>query len=119
MSMNETTQTKMDYAKELEAISANKDYAEKFPPSWKILAGETKFKVLSDVIKTIDTENGVKKLITVEADGQTLTWWLNEKNPAYSELIQIGKDNKTLVGINFSINRYGERKGTRYTIKRL
>ena len=112
-------QTKLDYAKELENLNANQEFKDKFPPSLKIGLGETKLKVLSDIIREVSTENGLKKIVTVEVDGQPYSWWINMKNPVWRELLQIGKERGSLEGMQFSIVRIGERKATRYQLKKL
>jgi hypothetical protein len=58
-------------------------------------------------------EDGVvKKIVPVTVKGEKFVWWVNIKNPIYSQILQKGE-----VGINsFKVLQIGTQKNTRYTI---
>jgi len=58
-------------------------------------------------------EDGViKKLIPVIVDNERFIWWLNVKNPVYSEIIDKLNDGV----VNFKVLRVGQKQNTRYTL---
>lgn len=60
-----------------------------------------------------DAENKtVKKIIPVTVGAAEFVWWLNVKNPVYSEIIRKGAEGKTI----FKILQTGSQKNTKYTI---
>jgi len=60
-----------------------------------------------------DHENGtIKKIIPVTKEGEKFVWWLNVKNPVYGQIIQQGKEGKTV----FKVLQTGTQANTRYTL---
>jgi len=51
-----------------------------------------------------------KAIIPVTKEGVKLNWWLNKKNPAYQQLIKLGKEGQT----TFKIMRTGTQANTKY-----
>lgn len=63
--------------------------------------------------KWVDPQTAtVKKIIPVVHEGKQKVWFLNVKNPVYSEIIHLG-----LKGLfRFKITRTGKFKNTKYTL---
>lgn len=60
-----------------------------------------------------DAENGViKKIIPVLHEGEKKNFWLNIKNPLYSEIVNGGIAGQS----TFKVMRTGQQKNTRYNI---
>ena len=63
--------------------------------------------------KWIDSESGViKKIIPVKVGEVELVWWLNTKNPIYSEIIKKGAAGQTV----FKVMQTGKDKKTKYNL---
>lgn len=56
--------------------------------------------------------NSVKKIIPLTCKGEECVWWLNVRNPIYSQLIRKGAEGQT----EFKILQTGSQKNTKYTI---
>ena len=60
-----------------------------------------------------DPENGnIKKIIPCKSGGEECVWWLNVRNPVYSQIIQKGANGQTV----FKVLQTGSKQNTRYTI---
>jgi len=112
-------QTKLSYDEEQTQMKEekSKNYEETFPPSWKAPEGTTIIKFLTDERKTQQTEEGPRKILNIEVNGQSVSFWINPKNPIYSKIVAEGVKRKTLIGVKASLTRIGEQKATRYGIK--
>lgn len=54
----------------------------------------------------------VKKIVPVTVNNEKFVWWVNVKNPIYSQILQKGE-----AGINkFKVLQTGTQQNTRYTI---
>lgn len=63
--------------------------------------------------KWVDDENKVtKKIIPVTLNGVKFNWWLNVKNPVYSEIVKEGLQGKT----EFKILQTGVQANTKYVL---
>jgi len=61
----------------------------------------------------IDKDNeAVKKIIPVKVGEVELVWWLNTKNPIYSEIIRKGSEGQTV----FKVMQTGKDKKTKYNL---
>jgi len=60
-----------------------------------------------------DHENQtVKKIIPVHVGAVDLVWWLNVKNPIYSQIIEKGSKGQT----DFKVLQTGDKKTTKYAL---
>ena len=63
--------------------------------------------------KWVEEDSGtIKKIIPVKVNDIKFVWWLNVKNPVYSQIIQKGNDGQ----VEFSILQTGTQKTTKYSI---
>lgn len=101
--------------KEQEELKDNAFDGERLPPLKLVEKEITRITVdfSKPFDKWVDQEKGtVKKLVPVEHNGEKKIWWLNVKNPIYSEVIDAGLLGQTELDILQS--GFGEK--TRYTL---
>lgn len=101
--------------KEIEAINLNSFDGEK-KPALKLEENKIcKMKVdfTEPFKKWTDAEDGtIKKLIPVRVGEVDLIWWLNVKNPIYSEILKKGFAGQT----EFKVLQTGNKQTTKYTL---
>jgi len=54
----------------------------------------------------------IKKILPVTVSGTRMNWWLNTKNPVYSEIVKLGVTGQT----KFKVLQTGTQKNTRYNL---
>ena len=59
-----------------------------------------------------EANNTLKAIIPVTQNGVKMNFWLNVKNPLYSEIVRAGKTGQT----HFRVLQTGSLKATKYTI---
>lgn len=63
--------------------------------------------------KWIDNENNtIKKIIPVKVGAGEFVWWLNVKNPVYSQIIEKGSKGQTEI----KVLQTGNKQTTKYTL---
>jgi len=100
--------------KEVEEIKENKFDGEVLP---SLVLEENKVTEIEiDFSKPFDMwtspEGTIKKIIPVMHKGEKKNFWINTKNPCYSEIVMGGKNGET----KFKIMRTGQKQNTRYTL---
>ena len=102
---------------EAKQITTHKDYEEL--PSLKLVPNVvTEFSI--DFSKPFDKWDGMdskgkpvtKKIIPVTFNGNKMVWWLNVKNPIYSEVIKLGVAGKTVI----KVLQTGTQANTKYVL---
>lgn len=54
----------------------------------------------------------VKRIVPVTLNGNKMVWWLNTKNPVYSEIIKLGQQGQSL----FKVLQTGTQANTKYVL---
>lgn len=63
----------------------------------------------------IDGDNGIKKkIIKIEVEGVKYKWWLNTKNPVYSEIVK----GIAVQQMEYKVMRQGDKQNTKYVVIR-
>jgi hypothetical protein len=101
---------------ELEDIKADAPDVEK-KPALKLEENQT-VEIVVDFSKPFDKwtnpdDKSVKAIIPVTVDGSEFVWWLNTKNPVYSDILAKGVAGESTIKVHQS----GTQKNTRYTLK--
>lgn len=54
----------------------------------------------------------IKKILPVSVNGVRMNWWLNMKNPVYSEIVKLGSEGQT----HFKVLQTGVQANTKYVL---
>jgi hypothetical protein len=110
-------QTNQNWLKEeAEQIKTHTEYEDL--PSLK-LTPNVVTEITIDFSKPFDKWTGeannktvTKKIVPVSVNGVRMNWWLNVKNPVYSEVVKLGSQGQTV----FKVLQTGTQANTKYVL---